>query len=124
MGVSNVLEFYLSRGCNVTIVPVDSIRTNVRLNWTLDEFYSGGGTTKFVDRLAASLGIKAANVKIVNVYMGSVFVDFHITDPTNTLATTGGLSAVASQLTTLLNTNTIDLGAPILSSTVTQVTAP
>jgi hypothetical protein len=76
LGVVNVLEVYLSPGCNFTIVPVDSIQTSVRMNWTLNEFYSTGGTTKFVDRLAASLGIKIANLKVVSVYEGSVFVDF------------------------------------------------
>lgn len=74
VGVENILEFYLPPQCNLTIEPVDSIQTTVRLNWTLSEFYSSGGTTKFVDRVAASLGIKVANVKIVSVYMGSVIV--------------------------------------------------
>jgi hypothetical protein len=52
------------------------------MNWTLNEFYSTGGTTKFVDRVAASLGIKAANVKVVSVYQGSVVVDFQIVEDT------------------------------------------
>ena len=30
--------------------------TKVRMEWTLAEFYGEGGTTRFVDRLAASLG--------------------------------------------------------------------
>jgi hypothetical protein len=46
------------------------------MNWTLKEFFSDGGTTKFVDRIAASLGIRAANIKVVSVYQGSVVVDF------------------------------------------------
>ena len=62
--------------CNFTIQLIDSIQSSVRLNWTLSSFYGSGGTTKFVDRIAAALGIKAANVKVVSVYEGSVFVDF------------------------------------------------
>lgn len=27
VGVSNVMEFYLKKGCNITIVPIDSIQT-------------------------------------------------------------------------------------------------
>lgn len=73
-GVSNVLEFYLNRGCMINIELIDSIQANVRLNWTMSEFFADGGTTKFVDRIAASLGIKAANIKVVSVYMGSVIV--------------------------------------------------
>jgi hypothetical protein len=44
----------------------------------VSEFYKSGGTTQFQDRIAASLGIKPANIKIVSVYQGSVFVEFVI----------------------------------------------
>ena len=76
VGVINILEFYLNKGCTVFIVPIDSIQSSVRMNWTLNEFFKDGGTTKFVDRIAASLGIKIANVKVVSVYTGSVVVDY------------------------------------------------
>lgn len=78
VGVSNVLEFYLTRGCTIYIQPIDSIQSSVRMNWTMNQFFSDGGTTKFVDRVAASLGIKVANVKVVSIYEGSVVVDFQI----------------------------------------------
>jgi hypothetical protein len=69
------------------------------MNWTLSEFYSTGGTTKFVDRVAASLGIKVANVKVVSVYQGSVVVDFQLVeDTTNTLASKGGMDTVQNVL--------------------------
>jgi len=56
--------------------------TKVRLEWTLKEFYADGGTTRFVDRLAASLGINANRIKTVAVYEGSVILDFEIiSDP-------------------------------------------
>lgn len=35
LGVINILEVYLSPFCNFTIVPIDSIQTSVRLNWTM-----------------------------------------------------------------------------------------
>lgn len=76
VGVSNTLEFYLTKNCTIFIEPIDSIQASVRMNWTMKEFFSDGGTTKFVDRVAASLGIRAANIKVVSVYMGSVVVDF------------------------------------------------
>ena len=66
----------MNKDCNVTIELTDSIQTAVRLNWTMNEFFRDGGTTKFVDRVAASLGIKVANIKVVSVYQGSVVVDF------------------------------------------------
>ena len=48
------------------------------MDWTMTEFFSNGGTTKFVDRLAASLGVPSYRVKVVSVYEGSVVVDFNI----------------------------------------------
>jgi len=45
----------------------------------MDEFFSNGGTTTFVDRLVASLGIHASTVKVVGVAPGSVVVDYEIT---------------------------------------------
>ena len=78
VGAINTLDFYLGPSCNISINPVDSIQASVRLNWTVSEFYKSGGTSQFQDRIAASLGIKPANIKIVSVYQGSVFVDFQI----------------------------------------------
>lgn len=101
----------------VNIELIDSIQANVRLNWTMKEFYADGGTTKFVDRIAASLGIKAANIKVVSVYMGSVIVDFAvIEDTTKSLSQNGGMDAIQTTLTTMLVAKSINLGAPILNS--------
>jgi DNA segregation ATPase FtsK/SpoIIIE-like protein len=48
------------------------------MEWTMDEFFAGGGTTTFVDRLTASLGIHASQVKIVSVYEGSLVVNYEV----------------------------------------------
>jgi len=50
----------------------------VRMDWSMAEFYSDGGTTRFADRLAASLGIESFRIKVVAVYEGSTVVDFEI----------------------------------------------
>lgn len=52
--------------------------TKVRMEWTLAEFYADGGTTRFVDRMAAVLGIDVSQIKVVAVYEGSVIIDFFI----------------------------------------------
>lgn len=44
-GVANILEFYLTPGCDLYVEPIDSIYCAVRLNWTMDGFYANGGTT-------------------------------------------------------------------------------
>lgn len=124
VGVSNTLEFYLTKNCTIFIEPIDSIQASVRMNWTMKEFFSSGGTTKFVDRVAASLGIRAANVKVVSVYMGSVVVDFQVVeDTTKTLTKQGGLDAVQTTLTSQLTSKSIDLGAPILNVQVSVAKA-
>lgn len=65
--------------CLIEIKPVDAILSNVRMSWTMDEFYDSGGVTSFVDRVSAALGIHASQMKIVAVYTGSVVVDYEIT---------------------------------------------
>lgn len=91
VGIANILEFYLTPGCELTVRPLDSIQSKVRLNWTMDEFYADGGTTRFADRIAAALGIHASTIKVVAVYKGSVVVEFFVTpedddtNPTKTL---------------------------------------
>merc|ERR1719479_628416 len=76
VGVQNFLEFYITPNCAIKIEPRDAIMTKVRMEWTLSEFYSNGGTTRFVDRMAASLGIASHRIKTLAVYSGSVVVDF------------------------------------------------
>jgi hypothetical protein len=48
------------------------------MEWTMDEFFSNGGTTTFMDRIAGSLGIHASTIKIVSVYEGSLVVNYDI----------------------------------------------
>ena len=63
VGVANFLEFYIKPGCEIRVEPRDAIMTKVRMEWSLSEFYTNGGTTRFVDRLAASLGIASHRIK-------------------------------------------------------------
>lgn len=122
VGVINTLDFYLGPNCNISINPIDSVQASVRLNWTVSEFYKAGGTTQFQDRIAASLGIKPANIKIVSVYQGSVFVDFAVVeDSTGTLAKIGGVDKAQSSLTSTLTSGKVNLGAPIMSVSVTTI---
>jgi hypothetical protein len=65
------------------------------MNWTVSGFFASGGTTKFMDRVASSLGIKPVNIKIVSVYEGSVVVDFTVVeDSSKTLAKSGGIDLI------------------------------
>lgn len=48
------------------------------MDWTLNEFYATGGTTSFIDRLASVLNIPSYRIYVVQIYQGSVIVDFSI----------------------------------------------
>jgi len=79
IGVKNILEFHLVNKCELKIIPRDAIQSLVRMEWSLDAFFSNGGTTSFMDRVAAGLGIHASTIKIVSVYEGSLVVNYEIT---------------------------------------------
>lgn len=81
------------------------------MEWTMKEFFAKGGTTSFVDRLCASLGIHASTVKVVSVYEGSVEVDYEITPSADE---TKSLDQIRAKQTEKFATGAIDLGAPIL----------
>lgn len=51
------------------------------MEWTVDEFFNNGGTTKFVDRVSGSLGIHSSTIKVVSVYEGSVVLNYDIVPP-------------------------------------------
>jgi hypothetical protein len=90
----------MTPNCSIWIEGVDVIQTNVRLNWTLNGFKQNGGTNKFKENLADSLGIKQTFIQILSVREGSVIVDFQIVqaeeDPT--FLKQGGLSQVKNNL--------------------------
>jgi len=83
IGVKNIFEFYLTTGCTIHIIPRDAIQSLVRMEWTMDAFFSNGGTTSFMDKVAGGLGIHASTIKIVSVYEGSLVVNYEIGDTNN-----------------------------------------
>lgn len=78
----------------------------------MDEFFSGGGTTSFVDRLTSSLGIHASQVKIVSVYEGSLVVNYEV-EPEEGQT----LEALEATQNEAFASGAVDLGAPILEFT-------
>lgn len=89
----------------------------------MDAFFSGGGTTQFIDRLTASLGIHASTVKIVSVYEGSLVVNYEIAPPDGDPEK---LDELAAKQNEVLTSNSVDLGAPVLAVTakVSRSTPP
>jgi len=114
------MEFYLTPGCEIKIVPKPSVMAAVRMEQTLTQFYSSGGTTAFSDRIASALGIHASRVKVVAVYEGSVVVDYSIESEENASETEqlAQVTQLTTTLTTLFTSGTAAsvLGVPILSA--------
>ena len=50
----------------------------IRLEFTMDEFFTEGGIVTFADRMAGVLGIHAADIKVVSVYEGSTIIEFQV----------------------------------------------
>lgn len=117
VGVENFLEFFITPGCEILVEPRDAIMTKVRLEWTLADFYADGGVTRFVDRMAAALGVPAHRIKTVAVYEGSVIVDFEILaneDAETAEAAAAELAIVQQLMISGIENGSIDLGAEIL----------
>jgi hypothetical protein len=111
LGVVNILEFYITPGCDLEIKPRDAIQTLVRMEWTFDQFFANGGTTSFIDRLTGSLGIHRSTVKVVSVYEGSLAVNYELAASKEE---TRSLEEIQTLQTEKFATNKMDLGAPIL----------
>jgi len=121
LGVVNILEFYLTSGCTLQIVPKDSIQTLVRMEWTVSEFFTAGGTTSFVDRLAGSLGIHASTIKVVSVYEGSLVVNYEMTASEDDDTGMDLASLAAAQTDAFADPDVVvDLGAPVLTVAAVQ----
>jgi len=92
VGVKNFLQFWIEPGCTLYVYPRDAIMLAIRLEWTVKAFFQKDGIGKFTDRMAAVLGIHKADLKVVQVYEGSVIVEFQVMsedgdeDPLATLA--------------------------------------
>ncbi len=90
----------MTPNCSIWIDGVDVIQTNVRLNWTLQGFKERGGTNKFKENLADSLGINQSFIHVLSVREGSVIVDFQIVwaEEDQSFKKNGGLTAIKNTL--------------------------
>jgi hypothetical protein len=83
------------------------------MEWTMEAFFADGGTTSFVDRLTASLGIHASEVKIVSVYEGSLIVNYEISVEDDEDGS--ALVAIQAKQDEAFSSGSINLGAPVLA---------
>lgn len=118
VGIMNYLQFWISTDCTVIVEPRDAVHGLVRLQWTLEEFYAAGGVTRFIDRLASSLGIHRSRIKTMDVYEGSVIVDFFIESDYSSNdepeKAQDDLAGLIDSLEKVISRGAVDFGAPIL----------
>jgi hypothetical protein len=91
----------------------------VRLEFTLGEFFEDGGIGTFTNRMAAVLGIQAADLRVVQAYEGSVVVVFQVFDPSDDPTVLGTIKeAFVAAMPTVGNL----FGGPVMSYDDGQVT--
>jgi len=81
-GVKNRLQFWITPGCTLFIQDRDAVMLAIRLEFTMGEFFEEGGIGTFTNRMAAALGIQAADLKVVQAFEGSTAIEFQVFDQT------------------------------------------
>lgn len=67
-----------SQDCQVRLSVTNNVQVSARIQTTVNDFFSKGGITTFVDRMCALLNITTDRLKVVGVFSGSVIVDFFV----------------------------------------------
>lgn len=120
VGVKNFLQFWIEPGCTLFIVPRDAIMLAIRLEWTVKEFFQADGIGKFTDRMAAVLGIHKADLKVVQVYEGSVIVEFQVMTEEGDANPADTLSSIEQKFKDAAPTLGDSLGAPVMQIVTTD----
>jgi hypothetical protein len=114
VGLENTLQFWIEPGCTLFVAPRDAIMLAVRLEWTVKEFFQEDGIGKFTDRMATSLGIHKADLKVVQVYEGSVIVEFQVMTEEGDEDPTATLKKIEKTFEAVTPTLGDSLGAPVM----------
>jgi len=64
--------------CELLVKLVDVVSVNAKLDMNFDDFFNNDGPTRFIDNMAAYLGIDPSKIKIAKIVPGSVIIDFVI----------------------------------------------
>jgi hypothetical protein len=107
-------------GCRLYVLPRDAVMLGIRMEFTLEEFFAQGGVVTFADRMAAVLGIHAADIKVVSVYEGSTIVDFFVEQAEN-LDEALDLELIKETFTEVVSTMDTFMGSPILNAVANGV---
>ena len=89
----STIEFVLlnREDCKLKVRTINSVKVSVRMDSTIEDFYSNDGEALFVDKIASFLNIDPSRIRIVNVLKGSVIVNFDIVEDKNLTISTSAL---------------------------------
>lgn len=94
----------------------------IRLEWTLKEFFEEDSIGKFTDRMAAVLGIHKADLKVVQVFEGSVIIEFQIFAEEGDSNPTATLQILEQKFVEAAPTLGDSLGAPVMQIVTSEGT--
>lgn len=88
------IQFVLTNheSCKLRVRTVNSVKVSIRMDSTIEDFYSNDGEALFIDKIAAFLHIDPSRIRIVNVLKGSVIVDFEVVEDKNLTESTSALA--------------------------------
>jgi hypothetical protein len=96
-------------------MPRDAVMLGIRMEFTMNEFFAQGGVVTFADRMAAVLGIHAADIKVVAVYEGSTIVDFFVQQAEN-IEEAIDLTKIKETFETAVEVMDEFMGSPVLGA--------
>ena len=66
----------MNKNCSVSLVRLPAVLSTMKLQTKMKIFFSNGGSTRFRDRIAKSMGLKKDQIKVTSVTEGSVIVSY------------------------------------------------
>ena len=120
---STIIWVVPTNNCEVKIKKLKTINIAMRLDVDVADFYNDIGTSSFIDKIAALLGIHTSQLKIVGIRKGSTIIDFVIktledSDGGQSGSSVGDnqeLNRIREDLIMKVQNGELDVGAPLLN---------
>lgn len=121
-GQKRTITFLVKGNTPIDLYQSDLVQVSLHVEMSIEEFFGD----QFVSNVAASLGINATQIRIVDVRVGSVIIDFEIIkelpmapeDEGIPKQDITGLREIAGKLVELVQTNSLNVGGQILEMSI------
>lgn len=105
----NTIQFVMRNEKPIKVKKTSSVKINMELDMTIDDFFANDGATSFLDRFAAALNIPPWRIRIVNVKKGSVILNIEVVPESGTLVDEiAELASIEEELTNLIEGGSLD----------------